>query len=211
MTRLEAWLKQSTRHLSSDSAAKVQREIQEHYESAREAAMFQGATAEEADRLAVAALGDAKTANCQYRNVLLTSAEARVLRDARWEGRVVCSRPWLTGLLLALPVVALIAGTTQFLQGSLAVARVLLVAGIGMGVLFVAPFLPVYTPARGRLFRRVKWVVMIGILGFAFGPSALKSWWLLMSCLWPMVWIESTRISIRRKLPVAEWPKQLYL
>jgi hypothetical protein len=48
-------------------------------------------------------------------------------------------------------------------------------------------------------------------LGLAFGPSALKMWWLLMSCLWPVVWIEWARISIRRKLPVAEWPKQLYL
>jgi len=80
-----------------------------------------------------------------------------------------------------------------------------------MSIFFAAPFLPIYTPARGRLFRYVKWVVMIGMLGLAFGPSALKMWWLLTSCLWPVVWIEWARISKRRKLPVAEWPKQLYL
>ena len=35
--------------------------------------------------------------------------------------------------------------------------------------------------------------------------------WLLISCLWLVARIEWTRVSIRRKLPVAEWPKQLYL
>ena len=173
--------------------------------------MSSGATADEADRLAVTALGDAKTANCQYRNVLLTSAEARMLREGNWEARAVCSRPWLKWLLLAMPVAALLAAAALFLTGAIAVARVLLVGGIGMGLLFAAPFLPVYTPSRGRVFRRVKWVVLIGTLVLAFGPDALKSSWLLISCLWPLAWIEWTRVSIRRKLPVAEWPKQLYL
>jgi GTP cyclohydrolase III len=65
MTRLDNWLKQATRYLSKDSVAQVRTEIQEHYESAREAAMIRpgGVTPEEADRLALAALGDAKAAN----------------------------------------------------------------------------------------------------------------------------------------------------
>ena len=211
MTGLDSWLKQATRHLSKDSVAQVRTEIQEHYESEREAAMSGGATADEADRLAVTALGNAKAANCQYRSVLLTSAETRMLRNANWEARAVCSRPWLKWLLLAMPVAALLAATAAFLTGAIAVARVLLVGGIGMGLLFAAPFLPVYTPSRARVFRRVKWVVLIGTLGLAFGPDALKWPWLLSSCLWPLAWIEWTRVSIRRKLPVAEWPKQLYL
>jgi hypothetical protein len=77
--------------------------------------------------------------------------------------------------------------------------------------LFVAPFLPVYTPWRGRLFRVVKWVLLLGMFGLAFGPDPLKWSWLLFSCLWPLGWIEWTRVSIRRKLPVAEWPRHLYL
>jgi hypothetical protein len=85
MTGLDGWLKQATRHLSRDSAAQVRTEIQEHYESALEAAMSGGASTEEADRLAVTALGDAKDANCKYRNVLLTSAEARMLREGNWD------------------------------------------------------------------------------------------------------------------------------
>ena len=211
MTGLDIWLKQATRHLSKDSAAQVRTEIQEHYESARETAMSGGATADEADRLAVAALGDAKAANCQYRKVLLTSAEARMLREGNWEAQAVCSRPGLKWLLLAAPVGALLAAAALFLTGSVPVARVLLAGGIGMGFLFAAPFLPVYTPRRSRIFRRVKWVVLIGMLAVAFGADALKWSWLLISCMWPLVWIEWTRVSIRRKLRVEAWPKQLYL
>jgi hypothetical protein len=211
MTALESWLTQATRHLAKDSIAQVRTEIQEHYESAREAALSNGATADEADGLAVAGLGDSKTANCQYRNVLLTSSEATMLREGNWEAHAVCSRPWLRWLLLAMPVAALFAATTLFLTGATALARTLLIGGIGIGFLFATPFLPVYTPSRGRIFRCVKWVVLLAILLLAFGPDTLKWSWLLFSCLWPMFWIERTRVSIRRKLPIAEWPKQLYL
>jgi len=211
MTGLDSWLKQATRHLSKDSAVQVRTEIEEHYESAREAAISGGATIDEAHRLALTALGNAKTANCQYRHVLLTSAEARMLRDGEWEARVVCSRSWLKWLLVAAPVAAVLAAAVLFLTGAFALARVALVGGIGLSPLFAAPLLPVYTPSRSRVFRRVKWVAMIGMLAMAFGPDALKWSWLLISCLWPIAWIEWRRVSIRRKLPVAKWPKQLYL
>jgi hypothetical protein len=79
MAELETWLKQATRCLSRDSATQVRIEIREHCDSAREAAIRDGATTEEANRLAVTGLGDAKAANRQYRKVLLTSAEARML------------------------------------------------------------------------------------------------------------------------------------
>src|SRR5450755_4413763 len=123
MTRLDGWLKQATRHLSRDSAARVRTEIQEHYELAREAAMSGGASADQADLSAVTALGDAKTANCQYRNVLLTSSEARMLREGQWEARAVCSRPWAKWVLLAVPAAALLAAGTLFFKGNLDVAR----------------------------------------------------------------------------------------
>src|SRR5262245_8350522 len=104
MTALDSWLTQATRHLSKDSAAQVRTEIHEHYESAREAAVSGGATADEADRLAVTALGDAKAANRQYRKVLLTSAEARMLHAGNREARVLCSRSSPRWLLLVPPV-----------------------------------------------------------------------------------------------------------
>ena len=56
---LETWLRRATFHLSASSAAQVRSEIQEHYESARDEARGGGATPEEADRRALASLGDA--------------------------------------------------------------------------------------------------------------------------------------------------------
>jgi len=211
MTGLEGWLKQATRHLSKDSVAQVRSEILEHYESAREVAIAGGATADEADLSALTALGDAKIANRQYRLVLLTSAEARLLREGNWEARVVCSHLWLKRLFVAVPLGALLAAVVLFLAGERAVAQVALAAGLTTGFVLAAPLLPIYTPSRARVFRGVKWVVITGMLVAILGPDALKMSWLLISCLWPIAWIEWRRVSIRRKLPVAKWPKQLYL
>lgn len=211
MNRLDNWLRQATRHLSQDSADKVRSEIRQHYESGFEAAVSGGATPEEADRLVVAALGDAKIANCQYRRVLLTAGEARILREGNWEARAICSRPWVKWLLLAMPAAALAGTAVSFFTGAVEVVRVLLLTAFVLGFLFAAPFLPIYTPSRGRVYRALKWAVLVGMLVLAFWPDVLKWSWLLASCLWSAFWIESTRESIRRKLPVAEWPKQLYL
>jgi hypothetical protein len=211
MSRLEPWLEQATRRLSKDSAAQVRSEIQEHYESAREAALSAGATPEEAERSAVAALGDARTANRQYRSVLLTAAEARLLRQGNCEAHALCSQAWLKWLLLAVPVGALAASVACLFAGAIGPARVLLASGFAVGIFFVAPFLPIYTPSRARVYRAIKWVVLVGGLGLAFWPEVLQWSWLLLSCLWTVGWIEWMRVSIRRKLPVGKWPKQLYL
>lgn len=213
MAALDNWLEQATRHLSKNSAAQVRREIQEHYESEREASMSRGATAEEADRFAVTALGDAQAANCQYRKVLLTSAEARMLRDGNHEAHFICSTQWLKWTLLAAPVAALFAAFELFLNGVIAIAtaQALFLGAIAMGVFFTAPFLPIYTPSRARVYRIVKWATLIGLFCRILDPGALKYSWLLASCLWIPMWTEWTRVSIRRKLPVLEWPKQLYL
>lgn len=211
MSGLDSWLEQATRRLAKCSAAQVRSEIGEHYEAAREAALNGGATAEEAERLAMAALGDPKAANCQYRKVLLTASEARLLHQGNAEARLVCSLSFVSWLLRAIPVVALATSWALYLWGATEPARVLLAAGIGIGLIFLAPFFPLYTPARGRVFRAIKWVVIVGMLVTAFGSDALRWSWLLASCLAPMAGIELTRASIRRKLPVEQWPRQLYL
>jgi hypothetical protein len=131
-----------------------------------------------------------------------------MVREGNWEAQVVCSSPWLKWMLLALPVAA---ATAVFFSGQVAAARDVLIAGLGMSPLFAALFLPIYTPSRGRVFRRVKWIAMTGALLLLFGPEALKWSWLLISCLWPLAWTEWTRASIRRKLPIAAWPKHLYI
>jgi hypothetical protein len=210
MTGLDDWLRQATRSLSRESAAQVRIEIQDHYESARDATAQAGASAEEADRRALAALGDAKTANCQYRHVLLTAAEARILRSGNWEAGLVCARPWLKWLMAGATIAATIAAIVLFVTAG-DLARVALAGILLLGPLFVALALPIYTPARARIFRRVKWAALIGGFGLAFGPDLLKMSWLLFSCLWAVAWVEWTRVSIRRKLPVARWPKQLYI
>jgi hypothetical protein len=207
-TALESWLKRATCGLSAASTAQVRREIQEHYESACEEAFSDGAGAEEADRAAVASLGDARTANRQYRKVLLTASEARLLRETRWEARAVCSRlRWL----FLIPAAVLCAGIWFFVAGQTTLGLTLLVGATGLGFLFASPFLPIYTRARGRVVRVARWAWVAAILVLAVWPDIRNLSWLLATCAWPLAWVEWKFFSLRRKLPVTEWPKQLYL
>jgi hypothetical protein len=211
MTGLDNWLTQATRCLAKDAVAQVRTEIREHYESARDAAIANGATPQDAERLAVNALGDARVANCQYRRVLLTSAEARMLRQGNWEAHAVCSRPWLKSLALAAPLAIVAASAALFFTGHGAVARDVLLCGMGMSPFVAAILLRIDTAARGRVFRCGKWIALTGAVVLLFGPDALKWSWLLISCLGPLAVTEWTRGSIRRKLPVKAWPRHLYL
>jgi hypothetical protein len=211
MNALEIWLKQATKGLSSDSTNQVRTELQEHWKSSEEDALRGGASAEEAGRLALKSLGDAKKANYEYRKVLLTSAEAGILRSGNREARVFCSMPLARWGFLAAAAAVLVASGVFFVRGEVSLARLLLLGGIGMGFVAGAPFFSVYTPTRSRIFRSVKWVWLVALYAFAFAPLGWGWFWLLVSCLWPVAWTEYTRMSIRRKLPVSEWPKQLYL
>jgi hypothetical protein len=65
VTPFEQWLSDATRGLSTESAARVRAEIQQHYDSACEAGGD-----------ALAELGDPRAANRAYRKVLLTEQEA---------------------------------------------------------------------------------------------------------------------------------------
>ena len=90
-------------------------------------------------------------------------------------------------------------------------ARPVFIVGIGMAPSLIAPLLPIYTLARSRIFRLVKWAALLGMFASFFEGETLKWSWLLLSCLWPIVWSEWTRAVIRRKLPISAWPKHLYL
>src|SRR5579864_8319640 len=114
MTRLESWLTDATRGLSKDSAAQVRTEIGEHYESS----LRHDVTPDEADRIAVSALGDAKIANRQYRKVLLTSREATMLRQSNRESRAFCSSALMKGLLIAVCVAVLCGAIAFYLTGA---------------------------------------------------------------------------------------------
>jgi hypothetical protein len=190
MTRLESWLTDATRGLSKDSTAQVRTEIGEHYE----ASLRSDVTPDEADRIAVAALGDAKIANRQYRKVLLTSTEARMLRQASY------SEALMKWVLLVMSIAMLFLVATEVLLDATSVPW-----GLILGwVVVTSPFLPVYTPSRGRVFRFVKWAYLLGTLGRPLH-------WSSFAVLGMLAWDEWTQASIRRKLPVAKWPRQLYL
>jgi hypothetical protein len=213
MSGLDLWLQQATRKLSRDSAQQVGAEIREHYESALESALSAGASPDEAGRQALAALGDARSANREYRKVLLTSGEARLLRESNWEARVFCSRGIAKFLVFCVPVLTLYAAAVVFRSGDSFTGSALLIGGLAMGFLFFTPFLPIYTASRGRIVRFAKWVVIAVAMTplLALGSHALAYSWLFFAVLWPVIWVERTRISIRRKLPLAQWPKHLYL
>src|SRR5215475_11995878 len=128
---LEVWLKQATCRLSADAVLQVQREIEEHYDAAREEALSAGSDPVDAGRAALAALGDAAVANRQYRKVMLTAAEAKVLRQAKWESRAVCR--WLRWLFLV-PVAGLSAGSWFLADGGDGwLGAMLLIGSAGLG------------------------------------------------------------------------------
>jgi hypothetical protein len=211
MNELNDWLKRATRCLSKDSGEKVRTEIEEHFDLASEAAIKCGASAEEASRIALRELGDADEANRAYRRVMLTSTEAKLLRESNLEARAICTRPLLKWTALSLPGVLLLASVVALIMHNPNVAIGSLLAGLLMALTFIAPFLPVYTRKRGLMVRGVRWALLVFALLLLFGKDARQWSWLLATCFWPMIWTEWKRISIRRKLPVAEWPKQLYL
>jgi hypothetical protein len=156
MTALDKWLEQATSALSKESVAQVRREIGDHYESAREAAMAAGATAEAAEQRAFSALGDARIANRHYRRVLLTAIEARLLRDDNFEPRVLrTGNSWFRWPLLALAIGALAAAAALYQAGAAPLARVALAMGGGT-IFWLA--VPLHALARPRF----PWTQMAG-------------------------------------------------
>lgn len=208
MTILDGWLQQATRGLAPESSARVRSEILEHYESAREAAVGTGASADRAERDAIASLGDPRSANLQYRRVLLTNSEMKLLCQGNWEAHAICARSWLKRALLLLPAAVFLASAILMLKGKGELGGTLLCVAIFMTATLGTPFLPVFTPARARICRLVKFLALAAAILLTPGWSERL---LLFSSLSPVFWIEWQRATIRRKLPAARWPKQLYL
>lgn len=210
MTALEQWLVRATRCLSQESRTKVRSEILDHYGASRDEAIGSGATLQEAEATALRALGEPAEANRLYRQSLLTSSEARLLREGNWEVRAICSRPVLRWLVLALPVAVFLAGIIALFCRSNNLAAELLLVSFCFSVLLHGPFLPIYTPLRSRIYRGFKWAALSAIFLMAAWSSGWSGSWLSLGCLWTVGWIEWRRISIRRKLPISRWPRQLH-
>ena len=211
MTTLDSWLGLAVKHLSKESAETVRREIQEHFEAAREAALVSGHDPLQADQMALQALGDPCVANRQYRKVLLTSSEAAVLRQSNAESRMICSNRWVKWAILSTPGSLLLLSTIFLAVHQVDLARGVLVFGALTAIFFMPPFLPIYTSTRGRVYRAIKWIVMVGSIMMLQGAEGRIGLWLASCCLFPMFYTEWKRMVIRRKLPIAHWPRQLYL
>jgi hypothetical protein len=230
-TALDTWLARATRQLSADSAAQVRAEIAQHYESAREDALATGVNTDEADRSAVTSLGDPRAANSQYREVLITRSEAKLLRSSACEARFFSSTPVRKRLLVLIPAVAATCAATAYAVATITapfaigfaasananataglVARIAIVAAILTALIFAVPLLPIYTPARARIYRAAKWLTVISLSLFLFDRAHLLDWsWLSLNCFSFVAWTEVKRMSLRRKIPSAAWPKHLYL
>jgi len=207
MAAIEVWLARATKRLSIDSADQVRREIADHFESAREVSIQNGASPEAADRAALASLGDPKKANREYRRALVTAAEARILNQVNWEAQAVRRRTsrWV---LRALPALALCAAWFAFSEGRPMTGRGMLAVAVVIVFVAAAPTFPIYTPSRARAYRRVKWLgFLVAIALIVIPPTRI----LLVTCLAYQVYREWMRTSLRRKLAVGDWPKQLYL
>lgn len=77
-------------------------------------------------------------------------------------------------------------------------------------VRFTVPYLvPVYTAERSRWFRIGKWTLMVlaALLPVFLGDSWVPAAYVALM----FVLFDARRVSLRRKLPVEEWPKELYL
>jgi hypothetical protein len=231
MTALDTWLARATRQLSADSVAQVRTEIEQHYESAREDAIRTGATADEADRSAVSALGDSRAANRQYREALITRSEAKLLRSSACEARFFTGTRLRKRLLILVPAVAATSAAAAYAIATITapfaipfpasvsanataalVARVAIGAAILTAIVLAAPLLPIYTPVRARFYRAAKWLTVIGLSAYLYDRVHFLEWsWLILNCFSFVAWIEIKRMSLRRKIPTDNWPKHLYL
>ncbi len=202
---LEKWLQHATCRLSAESCERVRIEIQDHFDSARAEALAAGAAREEAEHVAVESLGNPRAANRQYRKVMLTRAEATLLRESGWEARAVCRYR----SLILIPLAIAAAGAALLAAGDSYIGLALLVGGAGMCLPLAAPTLSINTPARARIFRGLRWAWYVVVFAVAFWPTPLRQTWFIVAVAWPIVWVEMTMASIRRKLPARQWPRQL--
>jgi hypothetical protein len=187
-------MEQATRGLAPESAARVRAEIQEHFDSALASGSLPGA--------AVAALGDAKSANREYRRVLLTKTDARWLESVRRRGHL----PLFGAYILA--TAGLVAGAAKLLQGGIFGALPAF-SMMAIGTLFLLPrWVRIHTRLRNRMYRVLQWAVIISVPIALVAEGRLHSVFFVYLMFVCMAYKDYV---LRRKLPVEEWPKDLYV
>jgi hypothetical protein len=66
----------------------------------------------------------------------------------------------------------------------------------------------IYTPQRSQWYRYAKWALLLALMAVQLRS---KMAWMIPVVGWSFYWSELQRHAIRRKLPVGQWPKHLYL
>lgn len=210
---IEAWLDVATSGLAKESEARVRDEIQAHFDSSHEEALANGAADEQANTAALAALGDAKKARRAYKRTYVTAWEQRLVREDQWVAGVLCRR----GYLLGIPLSFLCSGTILITHSPSFPSFALLLIGIGASFIFGVPMcMPINTKMRGRIYRSIRWTWFVVAICFAYVPSLRENFSAEFAAtgvflVWSVVWVEWSRASMRRKLPIADWPRGLYL
>ena len=189
MTLLDQWLSEATKGLSAESTARVREEIQQHYDSAREA----GGDADDVMR----ALGDPGTANRAYRKVLLTEREALMAP--------VLTQPKRPGLSRILVGSALL-GTLVWLQTGKPLGPG--VQPITIVIFCTVPlrwFLPLTTLERSRIYFYVHGLRSIVVVGLAWWYQGWMGALLLAAlCFTSDYFVWYRRVLLFRKLAAGQ-------
>ena len=128
----------------------------------------------------------------------LTHVEAIYLNTLRKEGGAAENVP-VSMLFLML------AGMTVWMSATFAPMAIWTAAGY-----LTRRTLPIYTEKRSRWLRIARWTTMVvaAVLPPLYGARA--PWVGAVLLAWFFLLLDKPGISLRRKLPVAEWPKRLY-
>ena len=202
MPTLEHWLDVATKGLCESAAERVRAEIGEHYQSALESAVKSGVDSIEAERHAVAALGDAKTANREYRRVLITEREENLLRSWGWGSHRTQVR-----------VVVVMAVALSVMRFWTAEVDYVLAALVAQGVLLA---IPISSIRAAWVVRILRWAVMAAfhatwfmkMVAAGMSPAVVVVW---LAMPLGMAYQEYKLCVIRRKLPVEQWPRRLWV
>jgi hypothetical protein len=205
--RLLDWIGRATRELSHESRIRVEQEIRDHFESARDDELVSGNSEDVAYLLALNSLGDPEAANKAYRKVHLTQAEDEVLRSLK--NSPTFGRGY-TVFMFCL-------GLYCFAGGILEIFYTHNGAAILSGIVYI---LIALTPSIQRK-RSLMWpnvyfgtlmICCVGILylidNLFFQISAMFLTVVFVERVWPKL---KLRRELRRKLPVEKWPDGLFM
>jgi hypothetical protein len=198
MQTLDQWLSVATRGLCEAAAERVRTEIGEHYACALESAGTVDVNPLDAERRTVAALGDPKIANREYRRVLLTAGEDDLLRGlTSWWA----SWGWLLmGIPLLLAAVALKNSALIYVPAMVLIE----------GVLRDFPARPI---RAGWMVRIARWGTLaicltLWFVGIRAGAPQVA---MVVFVAVTIAHREYKYAVLRRKVPVEQWPRWLWV